>query len=623
MVKNLYKKLYFSIFAIALILAQQTAVAQDISFIASGPGRVAQGSQFRISYTINAQGSSLRAPNFRGFNFLGGPSQSSSSSTQFINGQISQSVQYTYTYTLQAVNTGRYEIDEATIIVDGNTYKSNKLVIEVVAGNAPAQNRQQQQPQRQQQQTQAEPEISSKDVFVRASANKSTIYEGEEVILTYKLFTAIPIVQYGISKIPSSRGLWTTEYNNRNKQPQQRQEFIDGRNYTTVEVRRAFVYPQQSGNIRVEPLSIDVVGQIRRQQQQQRRGFWDSFFDDSFFGGGVQNVKKTIQSNAINLNVKKLPDNAPAEFMGAVGNYKVEAKIDRDNLPANEALKVEIIVSGKGNLKLLDIQDIKFPSNFETYDVKIIDNTKISESGVAGSITFEYIAIPRSEGRYKIETGNFVFFNPQSGKYESVKLPDFAVHVSKGVGGESVATNINQKELQYIGSDVRYIKIDSSGLIKNRKAFWGSTIFFSFLLAPLLLLILFIFIYKKRIKQLADVSNIRHRKAGKVARKRLRTAKKLMEEQNDEQFFEELSKALWNFAAHKFNISTSDLSTEKIIETMQEKEFKTELIDQLKEVLESCEFARFAPKVDKNALMKTNFDKAFDIIVKIDNEINI
>ena len=251
MVKNLYKKLYFSIFAIALILAQQTAVAQDISFIASGPGRVAQGSQFRISYTINAQGSSLRAPNFRGFNFLGGPSQSSSSSTQFINGQISQSVQYTYTYTLQAVNTGRYEIDEATIIVDGNTYKSNKLVIEVVAGNAPAQNRQQQQPQRQQQQTQAEPEISSKDVFVRASANKSTIYEGEEVILTYKLFTAIPIVQYGISKIPSSRGLWTTEYNNRNKQPQQRQEFIDGRNYTTVEVRRAFVYPQQSGNIRL------------------------------------------------------------------------------------------------------------------------------------------------------------------------------------------------------------------------------------------------------------------------------------------------------------------------------------------------------------------------------------
>ncbi len=607
---------------IILLLLSWNLRANDVTFVASGPSRVGQGAQFRLTYTVNAQGTNLKAPTFRDFNFLGGPSQSTSSNMQIINGQVSQSVQYSYTFHLQAINIGVFEIGEASIVVNGKTYRSNKLSVEVVAGNAPA-NRQQQPQQRQQHQQNATPpenqSIGVKDVFVRAIPSKTNVYEGEEVAIIYKLYTAIPIAQYSINKVPSSRGFWSSELSDRRSQPKQYQEVYDGRNYTVAEVRKVYVYPQQSGNLRIEPLELEVVAQLRK--AQQRRGFWDSFFDDPFFGGGYNNVKKSLSSNSVNINVRKLPDNAPSEFSGAVGKFTLSATIDRQDLPANEALKLQLTINGKGNLKLIEYPTIKFPKDFEVYDPKSIDQTKVTELGTSGSMVFEYVAIPRNKGKFKIDASKFVFFDPSQNSYISLPIPEFEIMVSKGTGsGESVLTSVNQKELQYVGSDIRFAKKQAHVLTQNHTHFFGSSIYWMMLLFPILMFVVFVFAYKKEIKRRSDVVSIKNKKAGKMARKRLSLAKKMMENNAKNEFYEELSKAIWGYTADKLMISKSDLSTENVIEALKSAGLNQEIVDKVEKVLHECEFARFAPANSEN-LMNSLYTQAFDLIVIIDKEI--
>lgn len=613
------------VLATFLLLLPWNLRADDVTFVASGPGKVAQGAQFRITYTLNAQGTNLKAPTFRDFNFLGGPSQSTSSNMQIINGQVTQSVQYSFTFHLQAVNIGVFEIGEASIVVNGKTYRSNKLSVEVVAGNAPAGRQQPQQQPQQRQQNSAPQEaqsIGAKDVFVRAMPSKSNVYEGEEVAILYKLYTAIPIAQYSINKVPSSRGFWSSELSDRRNQPKQYQEVYDGRNYTVAEVRKVYVYPQQSGNLRIDPLELEIVAQLRK-AAQQRRGFWDSFFDDPFFGGGYNNVKKTLSSNAVNINVRKLPDNAPVEFSGAVGQFTVSASVDRQELPANEALKLQLTINGKGNLKLIDYPSIKFPKDFEVYDPKSIDQTKVTETGTSGSMVFEYVVIPRNKGNYKIEASKFVFFDPSKSTYVTLDMPEFEIKVSKGTGsGESVLTSVNQKELQYVGSDIRFAKKQNSVLGKNNKHFFGTTFYWLFLIMPILLFVLFVFVYKKEIKRRSDVVSIRNKKAGKMAKKRLSQAKLMLDKNSKSEFYEELSKAIWGYAADKLMISKSDLSTEKVVEALNAASLNNELVIQVEKLLHECEFARFAP-TNSDDLMSSLYTQALDLIVLMDKEIKL
>ena len=616
----------FLIFTIMGLIAK----ADDVTFIASGPVKVSQGSQFRITYTVNAQGTNFKAPTFKNFNFIGGPSQSSSSNMQIINGQVYQSVQYSFTVYLQAVNVGKFEIDEATINVNGKVYKSNKLQIEVVAGNVAPQTQAQSQPysqsrpnrQQQNPQVQEEVKVGSNDVFVRAIASRNSVYEGEEVKVTYKLYTAIPIVQYSIKKVPSSNGFWSTELSDRQKQPKQYQEVYEGRTYTVAEVRKVYVYPQKIGQLRIDPLLLDVVAQIKKAQQRRGGGgFWDNFFDDSFFGGGYSNVQKTVSSNAVNIQVKKLPDNAPEGFTGAVGQLSVLAKIDRTSIPANEALKLQITISGKGNLKLIDFPIINFPTDFEVYDPKAIDQTKTTDAGASGSMVFEYVVIPRNEGKYTIESDGFVYFDPAKNTYITLPIPKFEIDVTKGKGSpEGIVTNANQKEIQYIGSDIRFVNRENSNLEKNISPFFGSTLYWIFFILPFGLFGGFIMLYKKQIKKRADVIGMRNKKAGKEARKRLMKAEKLLNQKLKSEFFEELSKAIWGFAADKLMISKSDLSTESVLTAMELNNLNDLLVKRVGKVLNDCEFARFAP-YDSSNLMDTLYKEAFDLIIEMDKEI--
>lgn len=604
-----------------------TLFADDITFIASGPARVSQGSQFRVTYTINAQGTNFRAPTFSHFNFIGGPSQSSSSNMQIINGQVYQSVQYSFTIYLQAVNVGKFDIDEASITVNGKVYKSNKLQIEVVAGNSQTnyQNQPSQQPNNRQPQNNnskpSETKVESNDVFIKAIPSQNSVYEGQEVKVTYKLYTSIPIVQYSINKIPSSNGFWSTELTDRQKQPKQYQEVYNGKTYTVAEVRKVYVYPQKTGQLRIDPLLMDIVAQVRK-AQQRRSSFWDSFFDDSFFGGGVDNVKKTISSNPVVINVKKLPDGAPENYTGAVGQLSVTAKLDRYSLPANEALKLQITVSGKGNLKLIDFPKVEFPSDFEVYDPKTIDQTKTTEAGASGSIVFEYIAIPRNEGKYTIEPQDFTYFDPGKNKYTSIPIEKFDILVTAGKGGSesSTVTNVNQKEIQYVGSDIRFISTEDGGIEKNKSSFYGSLWFWLLLIVPIVLFGGFIVLYRNEIKRRSDVQSMKNKKAGKEARKRLNKAKKMLDQNLKTEYYEELSKAIWGFVADKLIISKSNLSTESVINEIKKSKLNTETINRVEKLLNDCEFARFAP-YDSSDLMNSLYDEAYNVIIEIDKEI--
>lgn len=610
-------------------LLMSTLFADDITFIASGPARVSQGSQFRVTYTVNAQGTNFKAPTFSHFNFIGGPSQSSSSNMQIINGQVYQSVQYSFTIYLQAVNIGKFDIDEASITVNGKVYKSNKLQIEVVAGNSPvtSQNQQSQQPNNRQPQNSTnqptDAKVESNDVFIRAIPSQSSVFEGQEVKVTYKLYTAIPIVQYSINKIPSSNGFWSTELSDRQKQPKQYQEVYNGKTYTVAEVRKVYVYPQKTGQLRIDPLLMDIVAQVRK-AQQRRGSFWDSFFDDSFFGGGVDNVKKTISSNPVVINVKKLPEGAPENYTGAVGQLSVTAKLDRSSLPANEALKIQITVSGKGNLKLIDFPKIEFPADFEVYDPKTVDQTKTTEAGASGSMVFEYIAIPRNEGKYTIEPQDFVYFDPGKNSYVSIPIGKFDVLVTAGKGNSenSMVTNVNQKEIQYVGSDIRFISTADGGLTMDKTTFFGSLWFWLLLIFPVILFGGFIIIYRNEIKRRADVQSMKNKKAGKEARKRLNKAKKMLDQNLKTEFYEELSKAIWGYVADKLIISKSNLSTENVITEIQKSKLNIETINRVEKLLNDCEFARFAP-YDSSNLMSNLYNEAFNLIIEIDKEIKL
>ncbi|HCT71711.1 MAG TPA: BatD protein, partial [Bacteroidales bacterium] len=375
------KKLRFSALLVMFTWVS-FASGQDLDFRASAREVVSVGDQFRLIYSINGQASGFRAPAIKDFSVLAGPSQSTSTSMQIINNQVSRSVEYSFTYVLQATSEGTFTIPPASVNVDGKSYQSNPVTIRVVKGSAPA-------PAGTQQQAQPQGgEITAKDLFVRASVNKSNPYQGEQVIITYKIYTRVPVAEYSITRVPSTAGFWSQDLIKDNTKLNQYRETVDGSEYVVAEIKKEALFAQKSGSLTIEPLEMDVVAQIQR--KASRRGFndpfFDSFFNDSFLGNTYQNVKKTLRSNQLNINVKPLPStDRPSEFTGAVGNFSISSSIDREQLKTNEAMTLKFTITGKGNIKLVEKPNLVFPSDFEVYDPRITDNIAASQTGVSGS----------------------------------------------------------------------------------------------------------------------------------------------------------------------------------------------------------------------------------------------
>lgn len=614
-------KLRITIAFILLSIVPAFSQADAVRLTASAPAEVQAGQQFRLVYTLNAEAENFTGPNFADFTVLSGPVQSSSSNIQIINNQVTRSFTITFTYNLVAMQEGNFTIQPAKARSGGKDYSSNAVTIRI----RPASQQQSGSQQQQQQGGQSSGAMNSKDIFIRASADKSNPYMGDQIIVTYKLYTRVQVSNYQIEQSPSTNGFWVEELNKDNSRLVQYNDVIDGQQYTVAEIRKVALFPQRAGTLRIEPLQVEVVARVQQQSHQRRTGdpFFDSFFNDPFFSSRWQNVNQNLRSNALEINVKSHPvQNRPSDFSGAVGDFTIRTTVDRTELAANEPINLKVVISGKGNVRLIDKLNFQFPPAFEVYDPKISTDVKVSQSGVSGTRTLEYLIIPRSAGNYTIKPAVFSFFHPVREEYITLSTPEFNFKIARSEGSDLVSGTAtgDQQAIQYISSDIRFIRQAPFKLNRIGSYFFGSSLFYVLLLSPLLLFALFVILLQNHIRNSRDLARMKNRRATRFARKRLKQAQEFLKLRLSDKFFNELSQALWGYLSDKINIPLSELSLETVRERLASRAVNVEIIDDFIHVLEQCEFARFAPG-DVAQTMDQLYENALALITRIEKEL--
>ncbi|MDD4847495.1 MAG: BatD family protein [Bacteroidales bacterium] len=601
-------------------LASFSLFAQ-IEFTANAPEIVAEGNQFSVSYAVNADGKNFVGPKFQGFQILGGPNPSSSTSVQFINGKMNKSVNLTYTYYLQAVTQGHFEIQPATITVNGKTYKSNALTIKVEksAPSASQQSKSGKGNHSQGQGTSESVQSGGKDIFIKTYVSNRNPYQGQQTIVTYKLFTKVGISSLQPKGTNTYQGFWMQDLLDQSRQLQQREEVIDGVRYTTAELKKIALFPVRSGEITIEPLEYEILAQYRTQRQSSGDPFFDSFFNM----GSIENRQLNIKSDAISLNVKSLPQsNKPISFNGVVGEYTFKSDIDKQQLKTNDAITLKYTVSGTGNVELVELPEINFPPDFEVYPPKVSHNVKNSSSGVSGWKTFEYLIIPRAAGTFSIPEMNFSFFNPATQNYATLTAPAYNIEVEKGSENDQTVSYsaVRQEDIKYIGNDVRHIKIPPFELQQIGNHVFGTIYFYAIIAGSLVLFILILILTNKMRKKHGNLALMRNKKATKIARSRLKKGLTFLKANQPDAFFEENTQALWGYLSDKFTIQRSELSKETVEEVLREKAVNEEFIKEIVGILDDCEFARYAPG-DKQHDMEKIYNDSLNVISKIEQNL--
>lgn len=546
---------------------------------------VSLNEQFQITFTLNASGRSFQGPDLRDFMVLSGPNQSTS--MQITNGSFSQTI--SYSYFLQAKNTGNYKIGPATIEVEGKRIASNVIQINVVKGNAQAgggggQN---------QAQTN-EAGLSDKNIFLRASISKTSVTQGEALVVSFRLFTNVNIVNYGVNKMPALTGFWNQDVELPD-QLQLTQEVIDGVSYRVGEIKKLILFPQQSGTLTIDPMEVKCIARVRVKSRSNDP--W-GFFDDPFFGGGVRDVAYEFKSQPLKVNVKSLPGNAPAGYQGAVGDFNFEARLDKNETKVNEAVNLRIKINGSGNLKLVPAPEINFPQDLESYDPKITENFRAGAEGLSGNKTCEYLIIPRHEGEYELDAVSFSWYDPGKKQYITRTAGPFKIKVGKGKGsGQAVsgAEAVSKSEFHELGQDIRYIKVKTPAFsTSGQSGFYGSPLFFTLGVAPLILFGGLVFWQKRDERLRADITGMRMRKATSQAQKRLANAARLMKNRENDKFYEEVLRSLWGYMSDKFLIPVAELSRDKAAAILAGKNLDPALITEFTRAVDECEMARYA-----------------------------
>ncbi len=598
------------IFLFVLILTAGIAVkAADVVFKATAPDAVVMGEQFRLTYTVNAEGKDLRVQELSDFDVLMGPSQSTSYSSSWVNGQSKSETSISYTYILMPKKEGTFNIPPASIKVKGANYTSNGLVIKVLPpdkannssnGNEGSSNS-------------SATAIGKDDYFVRMEVSNRNVFEQEGFLVTYKLYATRPCTLNNM-KYPEFEGFLVQEIDLPNKQ--WTQEHYNGRNYFTVIFRQTVLFPQRSGNITIDGGKFDAV--IRIATQQKVRSIFDDFFDS------YQDVNKILTTAPVTINVKPLPSGKPASFSGAVGNFTMASSISSDNVKTNDAVTIKLKISGSGNIKLIKNPEVVFPNDFDVYDPKVETDFKISTAGVNGSKTIEYMAIPRYAGDFEIPAIAFSYFDVKSGSYKTLTSDPYKLHVEKGKEGEGnapVMSNFSNKEsVKYLGKDIRYLKTKGVTFTSTNDIFFGSAMYFMCYLVPTILFVVFFFIYRKQVKENSNIALVRTKKANKMAVRRLKIAGKLMKENKKEEFYDEVLRALWGYLSDKLNIPQANLSKDNVEAELTKYGVEETLINEFMDILNTCEFARYAPSQTSDAMDKL-YDLTVDAIGKMENTI--
>ena len=588
------------------MMAVVAAMAQTLT--ANAPSHVAVGEQFRLSYTVNTQDVS----NFRvgdipdAFEVLMGPSRSSQSSFQIINGHTSQSSSITFTYIVVAVKNGTFTIPAAHITADGNNISSGTLKI-TVSGQAQGGQGGGRQQQAQPQPRAAGTPISGSDLFIRVSANKKRVHEQEPILLTYKVYTLVDLTQLE-GKMPELNGFHTQEV----PLPQQKSfkiEQVNGRPYRTVTWSQYVMFPQITGKLKIPGITFNGIVV----QQNRNIDPFEAFFNG---GSGYVEVKKQIQAPGIEIDVDPLPAR-PANFSGGVGHFNISAQLENPEVKANDAVKLRVIVSGVGNLKLIKQPVVEFPKDFDRYDAKVTDKSKLTTNGVEGSMIYDFLAVPRHQGKYEIPPVEFTYYDTGSNSYKTVKTEGFTLNVLKGAGGSSTVSDFTgQEDLKLLNKDIRYIKTGTTEQHALDDFFFGSTGYWIALAFLTLTFISLFVIFRQRAIDNADIVGKRAGRANKVATKRLKKAARLMKDGQPSAFYDEVLRALWGFVGDKLNIPVEQLSRENISQQLESRQVSADTIQQFIGAIDECEFARYAPGDVKGNMNKV-YEAAMGAITQI------
>jgi hypothetical protein len=597
----------------------------DPTLTVSTKKQVMVGERFQVVFEANAEGKNFQAPSFEGFTVVGGPFTSSSSSFSMVNGSMSHTVRCTYTFALQAYQEGTFHVGSATLTVKGKKISSEPFDIKVIpddGSHAAPSGGGSSSGQGQSQQNTNDPQVSGKDLFIRVIPSKKSVYVGEQVVLTYKLYTKVPVSSLSVERMPSYAGFWTKDITDNNGGSlRQTTEYINGIEYTAAEIQKIVVVPQRSGTLPIDPMIIECIAQIRTESNRQRSmDPFEAFFNDPFFNRNIANVRKELTSQTLNLEVKNLPENGkPASFAGAVGNFNFKSEIDKTELSTNEAFTLTLTVSGTGNVELLQMPTPVFPPDFEVYDPKITMNVNNNANGLSGTKKAEYLVIPRRAGSFTVPAVEFSYFDPSKGAYQTLSSQPYEIKVEKGKGGDEGSSGgiyaSNQEGIKYLGSDIRHIMTGNAHLKPMHTVFFGSAAYFVVLLVLLVLFVILLFVLKKREQLSKDTAANRNRKADKVARGRLKSAAQFLKAKDQDKFYVEMSQALWGYIADKLGIERSKLSMDTVNETMKAKNVPDELTQQFIDTLNSCEFARFAPG-SAEAKMDDLYQRGIDVISK-------
>ncbi|MCL1609084.1 BatD family protein [Marseilla massiliensis] len=589
----------------AFIMAVIAAAAQRL--VADAPAEVAVGEQFRLTYTVNTQ-------NVNGFRVgtipaelevLMGPSTSSQSSFQMVNGHTSSSSSITYTYIICANKAGTYSIPAAHISVGGKTIASNQLRIKV--SGASRQGAQGQQGQGEGGLRPAGSRISGSDLFIKVSANKRRVHEQEPILLTYKVYTLVDLTSLK-GNMPDLKGFHTQEV----QLPQQKSykiETVNGRPYRTVTWSQYVMFPQITGKLEIPSITFDGIVI----QQNRDVDPFEAFFNG---GSGYVEVKKKIKAPGLTIQVDPLPAR-PAGFSGGVGSFTISAQLNKTDIKANNPVTLRVIVSGRGNLKLIKKPEVKFPKDFDTYDAKVTDKTKLTSNGVEGNMVYDFLAVPRNQGKYEIPPIEFVYYDTEANAYKTVKTQAFTLNVAKGSGSASVSDYTGDAADDQLNKDIRGIKTGDADVHDIGDFFFGSTAYWVAMCVLAAIFVSLFVVFRHRAIANANIDRMRGKKANKVATKRLKKANRLMLDGKASLFYDEVLRALWGYVGDKLSIPVEKLSRENISQRLAERSVGDETIALFIGALDECEFERYAPGDVKGNMSKT-FEAAMTAIMRIE-----
>ena len=604
------KKIGWYIILLLMMLGYHVHVdAQHISV--SAPSHVAAGENFRVAYTINTSD----VEEFRmggvqdGLEVIAGPYTSSQSSYQMINGHTSSSSSVTITYTLYAAKNGSFTIGASHAVVGGKRLSSRPVKIQV-SGHAQrtngAPNMHGQNSYDQPHMRSAGSAISGSDLFIKVSASKKRVHEQEPILLTYKVYTQVDLTQLE-GKMPDLKGFHTQEV----PLPQQKTfhtETVNGRPYKCVTWSQYVMYPQMTG--RLEIPSITFKGIVV--QQNRNVDPMEAFFNG---GSGYVEVKKDIKAPGITLQVDPLPQR-PANFSGGVGKFNISASLDKKEVKAGEPITLRVVVGGIGNLKLLKQPVVNFPKDFDKYDAKVTDKTRLTANGVEGNMVYDFLAVPRNQGSYTIPSVELTYYDTSKNAYKTIKTQPFKVEVEKGDG-----TSAESEDFASQDKDIHTIKLGKAEQHKANEMFFGSFGYWISLLMPLIAFVVLLIVFRRRAIENADIVKKRSNRAGKIATKRLRLANKLMLQGKQGEFYDEVMRALWGYMSYKLNMPAEKLNRDNIRETLGRHFVDDATIEKFTTALDECEFERYAPG-DAAGNMNRTFESAMTAIMDIENAIN-